>query len=320
MEIDKTTIGDVCEFIGGSQPPKSEFSSEPKEGYVRLIQTRDYKTSDFLTYIRRDSTTKFCNKDDIMIGRYGPPIFQICRGLEGAYNVALMKAKPKACIHNKYLYYLLKQRAVFEYVDGLSLRTGGQTGVDLTSLRNYPVLLPPLDYQSQVEKVLGEIDDKIELNNRINVELEGMAKLLYDYWFVQFDFPITAAQAAAMGKPRLDGKPYRASGGKMIYNEVLKREIPKGWEETALSDICNSVRDTIDPAIVDPATLYVGLEHVPRRQFFLDNWELSIVQHALVWGARLPAKDPSVEPVLQLKIWHTSKVNRVSGNDNHAVR
>lgn len=239
MEMNKTTIGDVCEFIGGSQPPKSEFASEPKDGYVRLIQTRDYKTSDFLTYIRRDSTTKFCSKDDIMIGRYGPPIFQICRGLEGGYNVALMKAKPKTCIRNKYLYYLLNQRAIFEYVDGLSLRTGGQTGVDLTSLRNYPVLLPPLDYQRQVENVLGDIDDKIELNSRINDELEGMAKLLYDYWFVQFDFPMTAAQAAVLGKPKLAGHPYRASGGKLIYNETLKRAIPKGWAATTLSTFAN---------------------------------------------------------------------------------
>ena len=57
-----------------------------------------------------------------------------------------------------------------------------------------------------------------------------MAKSLYDYWFVQFDFPMTAAHAAVMGKPRLASKPYRASGGKMVYNDALKREIPDGWE------------------------------------------------------------------------------------------
>jgi hypothetical protein len=60
------------------------------------------------------------------------------------------------------------------------------------------------------------LDAKIELNRRLNAELEAMAKLLYDYWFVQFDFPISAAQAAAMGRPDLEGKPYRASGGKMV--------------------------------------------------------------------------------------------------------
>ena len=69
--------------------------------------------------------------------------------------------------------------------------------------------------------MLSVLDAKIELNRRINDELEGMAKLLYDYWFVQFDFPITAAHAAAMGKPHLEGRPYRTSGW-------TSRQIPAG--------------------------------------------------------------------------------------------
>lgn len=92
------------------------------------------------------------------------------------------------------------------------------------------------------QKAIGDLyfllSEKIEINSQINEELEGMAKLLYDYWFVQFDFPITAAQAAAMGKPHLKGKPYRASGGKMTYNEALKREIPDGWEEGEIANFC----------------------------------------------------------------------------------
>jgi type I restriction enzyme S subunit len=78
---------------------------------------------------------------------------------------------------------------------------------------------------------------------------------------------------ALLGKPHLTGHPYRASGGKMIYNETLKRDIPEGWTVGALNDICQSARDSVDPANVDPDTPYVGLEHVPRRQFFLDAWE-----------------------------------------------
>jgi type I restriction enzyme S subunit len=62
-----------------------------------------------------------------------------------------------------------------------------------------------------------------------------MAKLLYDYWFVQYDFPLSAAQAAALGKPRLAGKPYRSSGGPMTYDPQLKREIPKGWDAGSLN-------------------------------------------------------------------------------------
>jgi type I restriction enzyme, S subunit len=219
-------IEDICDFIGGSQPAKSEFIYEPREGYVRLIQTRDYKTDAFPTYIPENSTRKFCDEDDVMIGRYGPPIFQICRGLKGAYNVALLKAKPKKGVDREFLYYCLKQDAVFKYVDKLSARTGGQTGVDLVSLNKYPVRVPSgIDEQKKLISSLVVIDKKIELNNRINAELEALAKTLYDYWFVQFDFPNT------------NGKPYKTSGGKMIYSPTLKRQIPEEWEATTVGKI-----------------------------------------------------------------------------------
>jgi len=78
-----------------------------------------------------------------MIGRYGPPVFQILRGLEGAYNVALIKAKPKPVINATYAYYFLKQDKLFEFIEKLSQRSSGQTGVDLKELKAYPLPLPP---------------------------------------------------------------------------------------------------------------------------------------------------------------------------------
>ena len=135
MKSAQLTVDDVCAFSGGSQPPKSTFISTPKEGYVRLIQIRDYKSDNFPTYVPAKSTKKFCDSKDIMIGRYGPPIFQICRGLEGAYNVALIKAIPRSNTVQDYLYYFLKQNSLLDYIDELSPRTGGQTGVDLVCLK-----------------------------------------------------------------------------------------------------------------------------------------------------------------------------------------
>jgi len=235
------TIGDVCRFEGGSQPPKSIFSSELKEGYVRLIQIRDYKSNNFKTYIPKESTKKFCSKMDIMIGRYGPPIFQILRGIEGAYNVALMKAIAKENITNDYLYYFLTQKCLFEYINALSPRTGGQTGVDVPMLNEYPILLPEKPIQKQIAKVLSDLDTKIEINNKINQQLEAMAKLIYDYWFVQFDFPMPKAYAASIGRPELAGKPYKDSGGKIVYNAELKREIPEDWEDGTFDDVAKII-------------------------------------------------------------------------------
>ncbi|MGS0497023.1 restriction endonuclease subunit S [Pseudoalteromonas mariniglutinosa] len=151
-------LGDLVKFIGGSQPPKSTFKYEPMEGYIRLLQIRDYKSNNNLTFIPESSTKKFCSKKDIMIGRYGPPVFQILRGLEGAYNVALMKAEPSKSVDRDYLFYFLKQDTLFRLIDGLSQRTAGQSGVDMDALKAYPMLLPPLDEQKRIAAILDKAD------------------------------------------------------------------------------------------------------------------------------------------------------------------
>ena len=111
-----------------------------------------------------------------------------------------------------YLYYYLKQ------LDLTRLDSGtGVPSMTFDSYYNIKVCLPNIDKQRDVGQFLSVVDDKIQLNKRINDNLEAMAKQLYDYWFVQFDFP------------NEDGKPYKSSGGAMVWNEKLKREIPQGW-------------------------------------------------------------------------------------------
>jgi type I restriction enzyme, S subunit len=140
-------MGDVCSFIGGSQPPKSEFIFEAKKGYVRLLQIRDYKSDKNATYIPREKARRFCSKDDIMIGRYGPPLFQILRGLEGAYNVALMKAAPKDenILFKEYLFYFLQTNHLYKHIVSNSERTAGQDGIKKELLEAYEIPLPPLE-------------------------------------------------------------------------------------------------------------------------------------------------------------------------------
>jgi type I restriction enzyme S subunit len=99
------------------------------------------------------------------------------------------------------------------------------TGV---GLKHVEFSFPPIQDQEKIAAVLSTLDAKIDCNNRINAELEAMAKTLYDYWFVQFDFPFDFAS----GKPDKNSKPYKSSGGKMVYNLTLKREIPVGWEDS----------------------------------------------------------------------------------------
>jgi len=160
-------LGEVCDFIGGSQPPKSTFvydlSGLDETEYVRLIQIRDYKSDKHVVYIPKSSTKKFCSKDDIMIGRYGPPVFQILKGLEGAYNVALMKAVPKTNeIDSDYLFRFLASPEVQGYIIKLSERAAGQTGVNKQALHDYPILVPPIPEQKRIVAILDQAFADIE--------------------------------------------------------------------------------------------------------------------------------------------------------------
>ena len=113
-----------------------------------------------------------------------------------------------------------------------------QKHFNVGSAKEMLVYLPDREKQEKIANLVRRINSKIELNNKINTELESMAKTLYDYWFLQFEFP------------NEEGKPYKSSGGKMVWNEELKREIPEGWEVVTL----NNVTDTITKGTT-PSTL-----------------------------------------------------------------
>ena len=163
----KKTIGDVCDFQGGSQPPRKEFVFKPQEGYVRLIQIRDYKTDDYITYAPEKMCRRFCDADDIMIGRYGPPIFQILQGIEGAYNVALMKAIPHG-INKEFMRAYLKRDELLRHLELFSTRTAGQSGIEMSELRGYPCLVPPEEEQLQYVEFVKQSDkSKFELKEAI---------------------------------------------------------------------------------------------------------------------------------------------------------
>lgn len=127
----------------------------------------------------------------------------------------------------KYLFYALHSpfcRKQYSYSQQTNI-----TNLSQSVLGNVIVPIPDYKVQEKLSNILYNIDSKIMLNTKICSELEAMAKTLYDYWFVQFDFPDE------------NGKPYRTSGGEMVWNEQLKREIPKGWEVKNISDICEII-------------------------------------------------------------------------------
>lgn len=121
---------------------------------------------------------------------------------------------------------------IFKYIQNnikKTVRGSIQDNININYLEQLYFKIPEKAYQNKIVLILSSIDKKIELNNKINTELEAMAKTIYDYWFLQFEFP------------NEEGKPYKSSGGKMVWNEELKREIPEGWEVRTLENLGNLI-------------------------------------------------------------------------------
>ena len=169
--------------------------------------------------ITKDSETR----DDIGVATYIADDFEYV--LLG-YHCALITPNP-AIVDGKYLNAFMHTRYIQKYFENNASGSGQRYTLSNDTIGNIPVLIPSIEEQRTIGKVLADIDRKIELNKLINDNLEEMAKQLYDYWFVQFDFP------------NEEGKPYKSSGGAMVWNEKLKRKIPQGWSNGILSDVAN---------------------------------------------------------------------------------
>ncbi len=167
-------LSELIDFQGGTQPPKSHFLYEDGPDRVRFVQTRDFKTDAYKTYLPTNLARRPFTIDDVMIGRYGPPVFQIFRGLAGTYNVALMKAAPKKGILRDFIFYLLQEKKLHGHVVNNSIRTAGQSGVNLDLLENYPSYLPPLELQDRFSKVVRRSDALVD---RQKVQLQELDAL-----------------------------------------------------------------------------------------------------------------------------------------------
>ena len=145
----------------------------------------------------------------------------------GSTEFIVLRAKNET--NPEFLYYFaispdFRKRAI-ECMEG----TSGRQRVNENTLKTLELPIPEPQTQQSIAAVLSALDKKITLNKQINARLEEMAKTLYDYWFVQFDFPDA------------NGKPYKSSGGEMVFDETLKRKIPKGWEVKSLNQVADIV-------------------------------------------------------------------------------
>ena len=232
-------LGDLIEFQRGYDLPKSDF----------VVGPYPVQSSNGVLGYHNEFKVK---GPGITIGRSGTvgiPHLIECDFFP--HNTALFIKDFKGN-DVKYIYYLLKNLRLGDRKSGSSVPTMNRNHLHPLKVK----IFRDVDYQNKLSCVLDAIDKKIYLNNNINTELEAMAKLIYDYWFVQFDFPDE------------NGKPYKSSGGKMVYNEDLKREIPQGWEVIELGDLVNFQKG------ISYSSKDIGLSGIPMinlNSFYLDG-------------------------------------------------
>lgn len=237
MKLTKYKLGEILDVTRGASLSGEFYATEGK--YIRLTCGNfDYqnncfkenKSKDNLYYIGDFKPEFLMEEGDIIT-----PLTEQAIGLLGSTAIIPESGKyiqsqdvakiicKEELLDKDFAFYLISSTLVKQQLSAAAQ----QTKIRHTSpdkIRDCTVWIPKLTEQKRIGKLLRSLDRKIELNRAINQNLEAMAKQLYDYWFVQFDFPDE------------NGRPYKSSGGKMVWNEKLKREIPKGWNVAKLTD------------------------------------------------------------------------------------
>lgn len=227
--MNEYVLSSMIEIISGGTPKTDK--PEYWNGNIGWLSVADFNNVERFVYDSektitpkglQESNTKLLKKADVIISARGTVGALAQIGKEMAFNQSCfgLRAKPEY-ITNDFLFYALKN-----YIKNFKAKSTGSVfeTINISSFDLMKLSVPCLKKQQSIAAVLSALDKKIALNKQINARLEEMAKTLYDYWFVQFDFPDA------------NGKPYKSSGGEMVFDETLKREIPKGWEVKSLGD------------------------------------------------------------------------------------
>jgi type I restriction enzyme, S subunit len=264
--------------IGSGATPRGGDSAYKKEG-VSLIRSQNILDLRFsesgLAHIDEVQAKKLDNvtvqQNDVLLNITGDSIARVCRvpdkilPARANQHVSIIRCNDSA--DSAYLMYYLHN--LKPYLLRLCKVGGTRNALTKEAVENLPVLFQ--NNSRQRAAVLSAFDTKIELNNRINAELEAMAKTLYDYWFVQFDFPFDFSQ----GRPDANGRPYKSSGGKMVYNPTLKRKIPEGWNDRELDEIISRSGTGLNPRenfkLGHGSNFYVTIKNVQNGKIVLDD-------------------------------------------------
>jgi type I restriction enzyme S subunit len=180
MSWEMKRLVDVCDFQGGTQPPKSEWSTQDKKGFVRMIQIRDFTQGKdkFIEYVKDSKNLKKCIDTDIMIGRYGASIGKILTGLNGAYNVALVKTIPSNQLDKNYFYHYLNTPYFQNFIQNAGSRAA-QAGFNKEELKDLEIPLPPLPIQMRIAEILDAADALKRKDQELLKKYDELAQAIF---------------------------------------------------------------------------------------------------------------------------------------------
>lgn len=184
----KVSLTDICDFQGGTQPPKNEWIDQPAQGYIRMLQIRDFTQSDknYIEYVKDTGKLKTCIEDDILIGRYGASIGKILTGLAGAYNVAIVKTIPdEKVVSKKYLYWYLNSQYFQRFISNVGSRAA-QAGFNKNDLGAAQIPLVDKERQEEICEVLEKANKLISLRKQQLAKLDELVKARFVEIFWDF--------------------------------------------------------------------------------------------------------------------------------------
>ena len=200
-------------------------------------------------------------KGDILLANIRPYLKKIWYAqFDGGCSADVLAIRANAETDSHFLFYALFRDDFFIHAMKGAKGTKMPRG-DKAQIMEFKIPVFGLKTQQSIASVLSALDKKIALNKQINTRLEEMAKTLYDYWFVQFDFPDA------------NGKPYKSSGGEMVFDETLKREIPKGWEVKSLKDVLVNCSDNIKSEDLTSNMPYTPIDSLPMRKMTFSDFQ-----------------------------------------------
>jgi len=203
-------------------------------------------------------------------------------GPEGWLNQHVFRVTPAACVDRAFFYYLLRYLKPNFVGIASNKQTTGLGHVTKRDLENIEVAYPGIREQQAIACILGTLDDKIELNRRMNQTLEEMARAIFKSWFVDFD-PVRAKAAVRREHPNWTNEQVSCAACPNLKPEIAELfpdsfedselgEIPKGWRVGTLGDVADHPRRSVQPSQIEPQTPYIALEHMPRRCIALSDW------------------------------------------------